>query len=157
LDKHQVYLLLFAQFKWWQALEEQWTKFDALPDRDREVIKKMREVRLRKESYAVKAEAALVNEGIIKDHDAVYMLGSGVEKEKVDQEDNKEKVVGEKRKRAGPEHVEVEAGDEGAKTKRVRFGSGEAVDKGVEGNKKGGAGEEDVDDGLSSDSDEEED
>jgi hypothetical protein len=157
LDKHQVYLLLFAQFKWWQALEEQWTKFDALPDRDREVIKKMREVRLRKESYAVKAEAALVNEGIIKDHDAVYMLGSGVKKEKVDQEDNKEKVVGEKRKRAGPEHVEVEAGDEGAKTKRVRFGSGEAVDKGVEGNKKGGAGEEDVDDGLSSDSDEEED
>jgi hypothetical protein len=87
----------------------------------------------------------------------VYMLGSGVKKEKVDQEDDKEKVVGEKRKRAGPGDGEGEKEDEYAKTKRVRFGSGEAVDKGVEGNKRGGTGEEDVDDGLSSDSDEEED
>jgi hypothetical protein len=148
--------LLFAQSKWWQALEEQWTKFDALPTKDRKVIMKMREVRLRKESFAVKAEAALVNEGIIKNHDAVYMLGSGVKKEKVDKEDIDEKGVGEKRKRAGTEDGEVEAGDEGAKTERVRFGSGEAVDKGVGGNKNAGAGEEDVDDGLSSDSDEEE-
>jgi hypothetical protein len=149
--------LLFAQAKWWQALEEQWTKFDALPTKDRKVIMKMREVRLRKESYAVKAEAALVNEGIIKNHDAVYMLGRGVKKEKVDEEDDKEKVVSEKRKRAGPEDGEVEKEDEDAKTKRVRFGGGDSVDKGVEGNKKGEAGEEDVDDGLSSDSDEEED
>jgi hypothetical protein len=150
-------LLLFAQSKWWQALEEQWTKFDALPTKDRKVIMKMREVRLRKESYAIKYEAALVNEGIIKNHDAVYMLGSGVKKEKVDQKDDKEKVVGEKRKRAGPEDGEVEKEDEDAKNKRVRFGGGDSVDKGVEGNKKGNAGEEDVDDGLSSDSDEEED
>ena len=157
LDKHQVYLLLFAQSKWWQALEEQWTKFDALPTKDRKVIMKMREVRLRKESFAVKAEAALVNEGIIKDHDAVYMLGTRVKKEKMDQEDDKEKVVGEKRKRAGPGIAEEHKEDEYAKTKRVRFGSGETIDKGVEGNKKEGAGEEDVDDGLSSDSEEEED
>jgi hypothetical protein len=157
LDKHQVYLLLFAQSKWWQALEEQWTKYDALPTKDRKVIMKMREVRLRKESFAVKYEAALVNEGIIKDHDAVYMLGSGVKKEKMDQEDDKEKVVGEKRKRAGPGDGEGEKEDEDAKNKRVRFGSGEAVDKVVEGDKKGEAGEEDVDDVLSSDSDEEED
>jgi hypothetical protein len=117
----------------------------------------MREVRLRKESFAVKAEAALVNEGIIKDHNAVYMLGTRVKKEKMDQEDDKEKVVGEKRKRAGPEYGEVEKEDKDAKNKRVRFGSGEAVNKVVEGNKKGEAGEEDGDDGLSSDSDEEED
>jgi hypothetical protein len=149
--------LLFAQSKWWQALEEQWTKFDALPTKDRKVIMKMREVRLRKESYAIKYEAALVNEGIIKDHDAVYMLGNGVKKEKVDQEDDKEKVVGEKRKRAGHEDGEVEKEDEGAKTKRVRFGSGDSVDKAVKGNKKGVVEEEEVDDGLSSDSDEEED
>jgi hypothetical protein len=150
-------LLLFAQSKWWQALEEQWTKFDALPTKDRKVIMKMREVRLRKESYAIKYEAALVNVGIIKDHDAVYMLGNGVKKEKVDQEDDRSKVVGEKRKRAGPEYGEVEKEDEGAKTKRVRFGSGETVGKGVEENKRGGVEEEGVDDGLSSDSDEEED
>jgi hypothetical protein len=157
LDKHQVWLLLFAQYKWWQALEEQWNKFDALPDQDREVIKKMRTVRLRKESYAVKAEAALVNEGITKNHDAVYMLGTGVKKEKMDQKEIKEKGEGQKRKRAGPGDAGGEEEDEDAKTKRVRLGGGYSVDKGVEGNKKGEAGEEHVDDGLSSDSDEEED
>jgi len=118
---------------------------------------KMREVRLRKESYAIKYEAALVNEGIIKNHDAVYMLGSGVKKEKVDQEDAKEKGSGEKRKQAGPGDGEVQKEDEGAKTKRVRIGNGETADKGAVGSDKGGEEKENSDDGLSSDSDEEED
>jgi len=157
LNKHQVYLLLFAQSKWWQALEEQWTKFDALPTKDRKVIMKMREVRLRKESYAIKYEAALVNEGIIKSYDTVYMLGSGVKKEKVDQEDDKEKGLGEKRKRSGHGGAEDQKEDEGAKTKRVRIGNGETADKGAVGSNKGGEEKENSDDGLSSDSDEEED
>lgn len=155
LNKHQVYLLLFAQSKWWQALEEHWTKFDALPTKDRKVIMKMREVRLRKESYAIKYEAALVNEGIIKNHDAVYILGVGVKKEKVDQEDDKEKGLGEKRKRVGPGGAEEQKEDEGARTKRLRFGSGEPVDKGVVENDKRRVEEGEEDDGLSSDSDEE--
>jgi len=158
LDKHQVYLLLFAQCQWWQALEEQWNKFDALPDKDRKVIMKMREVRLRKESYAVKAEAALVNEDIIKNLDAVYILVVGVKNRKLDQEDDEGKGVGEKRKRVEPGDVEVQKDDKGIQAKRVRFGGGEAVHKkALEGNRKGGAEEEEVDDGLSSDSDEEED
>jgi len=162
LNKHQVYLLLFAQYQWWQALEEQWNKFDALPDKDRKVIMKMREIRLRKESYAVKAEAALVNEGITKNHDAVYVLGGGVKKEKMDEKVIKEKGESEKRKRAGPVDADAEVHEEGegVQAKRVRFGSGEIANNGVNGvvrRDKGGAEEEEVDDGLSSDSDEEED
>jgi hypothetical protein len=160
LNKHQVWLLLFAQYKWWQALEEQWRKFDALPDKDQNVILEMKRVRLRKESDAIKYEAALVSEGTIKNHDAVYMLGSGVKKEKVDKEDIKEKGVGDKRKRVEPGGAEEQKEDEGVQAKRVRFGSGEIANNGVNGvvgRGKGRAEEEEMDDGLSSDSDEEED
>jgi len=156
LNKHQVWLLLFAQSKWWQALEEQWTKFDALPDKNRMVILKMRGVRLRKESDAIKAEAALVNDGINKNLDAVYMLGSGVKKEKVDEEETEKKGDGMKRTRVGDVDGEVQKEGAGVQGKRVKFASEEMANKGAGEGNKGTAENNESDDGLSSDSDEEE-
>lgn len=156
LNKHQVWLLLFAQSKWWQALEEQWTKFDALPDKNRMVILKMRGVRLRKESDAIKAESALVNDGIMKNSDAVYMLGTGVKKEKVDEKVLKKKDDGMKRTRSGTLDTDVQKEGEGVQHKRVKFGSEEMANKGAGKGNKGTAENNESDDGLSSDSDEEE-
>jgi hypothetical protein len=98
-----------------------------------------------------------VTEGITKNHDAVYVLGTGIKKEKVDGGDVKRRGDGDKRKRGGPGDAEVQKEDEGVQAKRVRFGGSEMKNKGGVGNDKGGGEEEEVEDGLSSDSDEEED
>lgn len=142
LNKQQVWLLAYAEYKWWQALEEQWGGFDALPDKDRMPVKRMREVRLRKESKAVRAEAALIANGLEKDVNAVHVLMVVVKKEKVDGE---EKGQGDERpKGKGKERQKKQKPAEEGSSKRAGINQKEA-DKG------------DVDNGLSSDSDEEED
>jgi len=120
------------------------------------VILRMRGVRLRKESDAIKAEAALVNEGIIKNPDAVYMLGAGVKKEKVDEKVLKKKDDGTKKTRVGTLDTDVQKEGEGVQGKRVKFVSEEMANKGAGEGNKGTAESNESDDGLSSDSDEEE-
>ena len=105
-------------------------------------VKRMREVRLKKESKAVRAEAALIANGLEKDVNAVHVLMMVVKKEKVEEE---EKGQGkEPSKGKGKERQKKQKPAQEGSSKRVRFSDKEA-DKG------------DVDDGLSSDSDEEDD
>jgi hypothetical protein len=82
LDKKQIWLLAYADYKWWQALEDQWQSFDALPIKDRGILLKMKEVRLKKEWRAAKAEMALHAEGSVKDAGAVYLISINVKIEK---------------------------------------------------------------------------
>jgi hypothetical protein len=135
LDKKQVWLLAYAEFKWWEALERQWNEFEALPDKDRLVIMRMREIRLRKESKAVNAEAGLVAAGLVKDPNAVHVLKPSVKKEKIG----------------------VEAGRQKGDERNVGFGGGDVASVSCVGRVAEQGKENDEDDGLTSDSDEDED
>ena len=105
-------------------------------------VKRMREVRLKKESKAVRAEAALIANGLEKDVNAVHVLLMVVKKEKVDEE---EKGQGkEKSKGKGEERQKKEIQVQEGSSKRARISGKEA-------------GKEKVDDVLSSDSDEDDD
>ena len=154
LDKHQVWLLLFAQFKWWKALQEQWEKFDALPAKNRPIIGKMRAVRLKKESLAVNAEVALMTEGLVMESAAIYRLGLVVKKEKVEPKAAEKKGEGGNKKQTEKKTTGKGGGVKGHQAKQVKFGSEMATGKKAGGPQEQGAEEGDVDE-LTSDSEEE--
>jgi hypothetical protein len=149
LTKQQVWLLAFAEYKWWQALESQWQNFEALPDKDRVVLVTMREVRSKKESKAARAEKALITDGLEKDVNAVHVLPMVVKKEKVDGVVNGEGE--EKSKLKGKERQTAQEGS----SKRARIDGKEAGTENVEQVQR--QIKDKVDDGLSSDSDEDDD
>jgi hypothetical protein len=149
LNKQQVWLLAYAEYKWWQALESQWQNFEALPDKDRVILVTMREVRSKKESKAARAEKALITDGLKKDVDAVYVLAVVVKKEKVDEE-----ATGQGKENADPKVKERQTAKEWS-SKKARTDENEAGQEKVEQVQK--QRNDKIDDGLSSDSDEDED
>lgn len=121
------------------------------------MVMRMNGVRLRKESQAVNAEVALATEGLVKDHKAVYVLEGEVKKEKTDEKAVDKKDKGENKKRVRPEAHKARVGSrkegKAGQAKQVRVQTKKSIKTaaGV-----GDADEQETDDGLSSDSDEEE-
>jgi hypothetical protein len=154
LDKHQIWLLLFAQYKWWQALEDQWKVFDALPIKDRHVILRMTGVMLEKHSKAVRAERVLAIVGLETSSQVIHRLVSEVKKEKMDSSEKK----GDEKKRP---RLEVADKAKKVECKEVDQASKRARPVGQEGKRQTGDGRKKVaqkkkDDYALSESDEEE-
>lgn len=140
-------------------MEEQWNDFDALPVKDQSLILRMTEARLKKESKAATAEVALASEHTAKNPDAVYLLGNKVKKEKVDDEKFEKRDKGSKRKRgelgSSKQKGKADKVDSGEGLKQVGSGAVEIVGKDGDIDRRGSTVQEN-DDGLSSDSDKEE-